>query len=328
MDNIKVSIIIPAYNAEKYVIPCVESVLLQTLSDIEIIFVDDCSKDATGAMLDIVANTYPDKVKVIHCNENHGAGGARNQGIELAKGEYLGFVDVDDVVTKDMYEKLYEVAKSGDYDVVDCGYYDEAADQAILYTSDELTGIMDDEKRSKLIVSGGYICTKIFRRKFWKEQHLQFREKVILEDSEIIAKVFATMKSIGNVKEILYNYRNTAGSSSKEMDTLKYYHSCFEAMKAIHKEVSAVPNYDGIREAVEYEILAMYSYAVIKLLYAAKEKKGLDYLSLLEEIREFRNHNITKGYSNKYVQAKIPSEDINVMERNDDSPEELLKAIM
>lgn len=326
-EDIKISIITPAYNGEKYVVSCVESLLLQTLQEIEIIFVDDASTDATGAMLDMVAQQYPQKVKVIHLPENHGAGGARNIGIEQARGEYIGFVDIDDAVTKDMYEKLYLEAKAGNYDVVDCGYFDEAGDRAIIYTSDELKGKMNGTKREKLIVSGGYICTKIFKREFWLKQKLVFRENVILEDSEIVSKVFATMDSIGNVKEILYYYRNTADSSSKVVDTLKYYNSCFEAMKAIYQEISSLENYEEIRMGVEYELLQMYCYAIIKLLYSASKGEGLDYTRLLGELRSFRLEKITKGYDNPYVKEKIKGQDLEIMKLNDQGPVTLLKAL-
>ena len=156
-----VSIIIPIYNAEKYLAECLGNVVNQTLQNIEIILVNDASTDNSIAVMRECQKQYPDKVVVIDSRENMGAGGARNLGIEAASGEYIGFVDSDDLVDVTMYEKLYAKAKEGCYDVVDCGYYKQAEDMAILHISDELSGVLTDEKR-KLLQAAGILSVKFF----------------------------------------------------------------------------------------------------------------------------------------------------------------------
>ena len=101
----KISIIVPVYNVEKYLEKCVRSILAQTFTDFELILVDDGSPDSSGAMCDQFAE-QDQRVKVIH-KENGGLSDARNAGIEIATGEYLGFVDSDDYIADDMYETLY-----------------------------------------------------------------------------------------------------------------------------------------------------------------------------------------------------------------------------
>lgn len=327
MQEIKVSVIIPVFNAEKQMLPCVESLLIQTLPELELIFVDDCSTDQTGKMLSLIRDYDCDRIKVITCDKNLGAGGARNLGIQVARGEYLGFVDIDDVVTKDMFEKLYFEAKQGDYDVVDCGFYFEAQDLAILYTSDELKGVVNNHQRSELIASGGYLWSKLYKRSFWLENKFEFRPNVILEDSEIIAKIYATMGTIGNVKETLYHYKNTEKSLSKETNTERYYESSFAAMKALYQELAGLKNYEGIREAVEYEILQLYACAIVCVLQSAKRKEALNHFKMLSDLQEFRTKCITEGYQNHYVEMKMAKEDIEFMKLCDKNPKLLLDKI-
>lgn len=119
----KVSIIVPIYNVEKYLDRCMQSLLNQTLKDIEIIMVDDGSPDICPKMCDEYAKR-DERVKVIH-KKNGGLGYARNSGLEIATGEYVAFVDSDDYVELDMYEKLYETAKKHEVDVVYCGFKKE-----------------------------------------------------------------------------------------------------------------------------------------------------------------------------------------------------------
>ena len=113
----KVSIIIPVYNVEPYLKRCLDSVIQQTLSDIEIICINDCSPDNCLAILREYAAKDP-RVKVIDFMENKNAANARNAGLEVATGEYLGFVDPDDCIDLDFYEKLYNAAKSENADIV------------------------------------------------------------------------------------------------------------------------------------------------------------------------------------------------------------------
>ena len=123
MNDIKVSIIVPIYNVEKYLNRCMDSLLNQTLKDIEIIMVDDGSPDKCPEMCDAYAKK-DNRVKVVH-KKNGGLGYARNSGLDVAKGEYVAFVDSDDYVDLNMYEKLYNTAKDNNLDAVFCGFKKE-----------------------------------------------------------------------------------------------------------------------------------------------------------------------------------------------------------
>ena len=112
----KISIIVPIYNVEKYLERCIQSLLNQTLRDIEIIMVDDESPDDCPQLCDIYAS-QDQRIKVIH-KKNEGLGYARNTGLEIASGEYIAFVDSDDYVDINMYEKLYQIAQKNNLDTV------------------------------------------------------------------------------------------------------------------------------------------------------------------------------------------------------------------
>lgn len=116
----KVSIIVPVYNVEKYLERCMNTLLNQTLKDIEIIMVDDGSPDNCPQMCDEYAKKDP-RIKVLH-KKNEGLGFARNSGMEIARGEYIAFVDSDDYVDINMYEILYSNAKKWELDAIFCGY--------------------------------------------------------------------------------------------------------------------------------------------------------------------------------------------------------------
>lgn len=118
----KISIIIPVYNVEKHLSRCIESILKQTFRNIEIILIDDGSSDKCPQICDLYAKRDP-RIKVLH-KENAGAGIARNSGIELATGKFISFVDSDDYIAPNMFEKLYNEIEHKDVDAVFCNYYE------------------------------------------------------------------------------------------------------------------------------------------------------------------------------------------------------------
>ena len=107
----KISIIVPAYNAHNTLARCLETLVHQTLQDIEIIVVNDASTDDTWEIMQEYESKYPDLITIVNCEKNSKAGGARNIGFDMATGEYIGMVDSDDYVATTMYEQLYEKAK-------------------------------------------------------------------------------------------------------------------------------------------------------------------------------------------------------------------------
>ena len=115
-----ISIIVPVYNVENYLGKCVESILNQTFKDFELILVDDGSSDKSGVMCDQYKE-QDKRIKVVH-KENGGLSSARNAGLEVAEGEYIGFIDSDDWIMPDMYQFLYDMAIISNADIAQCGF--------------------------------------------------------------------------------------------------------------------------------------------------------------------------------------------------------------
>ncbi len=117
----KLSVVVAVYNLEEYLPRCLDSLVNQTLEDIEILCVDDGSIDSAPQIIDEYATKYPDKIKVYH-KENGGEFTTRNYGLERARGEYVTFVDTDDYVELNWAEKLYNAAKENNADIAVCGF--------------------------------------------------------------------------------------------------------------------------------------------------------------------------------------------------------------
>ena len=163
----KVSVIFPIYNNEKYLENCIRSVMNQSLKDIELILIDDGSRDSAPAICDRLASEDL-RITVVH-KQNEGSAAGRNQGIDMASGEYVAFVESDDSVAPDMYEKLLKKAKETGADMVACNYHlthehSEAIGQVVRMHYNAQTGPLDEEKYKLLILDSGSLVIKIYKR--------------------------------------------------------------------------------------------------------------------------------------------------------------------
>ncbi|WP_051234145.1 glycosyltransferase family 2 protein [Butyrivibrio sp. NC3005] len=318
-DLIKVSIIIPAYNSEKTISATLDTVVKQTLSDIEIIIINDASTDRTMQIIQRYQTDYSGLIHVIDSKEHKGPGGCRNLGLNAAKGQYIGFVDSDDFINANMYKKLYSRAMEGGFEIVDCAMYDQSLDKIILQASDKLTGVLTDEKRSYLISLGGYLPTKIFHRRLFENPQIRMRENCILEDYEIMAYLYARAHSIGNVKETLYQYNNTFGASTKISNPSEYIRNVSGAMQALYNTLSPLPNYENIRLSVESQISKLYSYGIEVCIFM--EQKGDDiYAPILEKTLCLLHKKLvyTQYEENPFTTMQLSADDIQMLHENDE----------
>ena len=179
---VKVSIIVPVHNSESYLHQCVESLLAQTLPQIEIILVDDCSSDGSPNMIRRYQGMFPGKVRSLYLEHNIRQGGARNRGMAIARGEYIAFVDSDDFVEPDMCRALYEAAKGADL----CGadYYMDFGDKLKNVDTDYGPGRkVTPGRRRHFLGHCGYFWSRIYRREFLLEHDLKFPENTFYEDA-------------------------------------------------------------------------------------------------------------------------------------------------
>ena len=208
-----ISTIVPVYNAEKVLHYCVDSILNQTFKDFELILIDDGSTDNSGALCDEYASKY-DNITVRH-TKNQGVSKARNTGIELAKGEYICFVDSDDYVEKDFLQEMVAKAEEG-FDFVLTAYqwvddYNHNVFKTVIYKEKESYSVVD--KNSLMDLSSLVLLSqpwnKLFKRKIIIENNIRMPEDISLGEDTVF--VYRYLSSIINqrfvvINKLLYNY--------------------------------------------------------------------------------------------------------------------------
>ncbi|MBR1444799.1 MAG: glycosyltransferase [Firmicutes bacterium] len=311
--NIKVSVIVPVYNSEKYLQECLKYLLNQTLEEIEIICINDASTDNSVEILGSAVAQYPNKIKAVTLKENSGPGTARNLGISIAKGEYIGFVDSDDLVKPNMFEIMYKKAIEDKADVVDCGYYNEQMRRNAFTVSDDETGLFESEKRCRLAAKSGYIFSKIIKRTLIVKNEIYFRGKVIYEDIDFLFLVYMYAKNISNVKAILYFYRHNIASSSKKLNLNKVYKDLLGLITAVNERGKTSKRYKDMRIAVEY--ITVYYYILIIenfMLIGFREIKNVR--KYLEEIASvIDKYKVSINYEkNELIKKEISEEQMKL----------------
>jgi glycosyltransferase involved in cell wall biosynthesis len=204
----KISIIVPVFNVENYIHDCIDSILIQTFTDFELILVNDGSMDRSGDICDEYSKKDK-RIKVIH-KENGGQSSARNRGIDLAKGDYIGFVDSDDWIDIIMYKILYEKAIEINADISACNIIEYQKDSSKrLFCHDTIDQFYDRNAAMNEIYLNERLtfspCNKIYKRKLFKG--LRFKEGYILEDMDFSYKIIHQSHKIYYTGQALYNYR-------------------------------------------------------------------------------------------------------------------------
>ena len=218
----KVSIVVPVYNVEKYLRRCLDTLVSQTLEDIEIICVNDGSTDSSLQILEEYAKK--DNRVVIVTQVNGGLSDARNTGLAYVTGEFIGFVDSDDYIEEKFYEKLYNAAKSENAEIACCGIIRENRRKLkeLVKFEDQVVCRDINKKFSMLKVPEHcYVWNKIYKTDKLKELDLKFKKGLIYEDMPFTADVLTQMGDIVCVPEIKYHYWIHKGSIIKNSETDK-----------------------------------------------------------------------------------------------------------
>ena len=313
-----VSVIIPVYNGVKYIDSCLKCVLAQSFENIQIILVNDGSTDESGEILDDYAQKYKN-IETVH-RENGGLGMARNSGMEVAKYEFVGFVDVDDTIKPDMYEKMYAFIKQTGADCVCCDInvvsFNGEEHQVIQpyeqreYKGDEVFPI----KAALLGFSNSNIdglpsaCSKIYRKSIIDENQLLFNKRTHGEDWQFLLEYLATGASIAFLHEVPYNYIH----HSRESLVTKYREDFFDvALNSRLLFERIYPEFDWTssekqKEKKDIPITSILYYR--KYLNKAQLKKKAEYiLRKCKEVRLYDTNESAHIYQNLYT----------AMEKND-----------
>lgn len=209
MNNVKVSVVVPIYNVEKYLPRCIESLLNQTFDDYEILLVNDGSPDNCQAIIEDYSARFPDKIVAL-LKPNGGLSDARNYGLKYAKGEYVSFIDSDDYVDKTFLEKMYNKAVDTHSDIVVCGYYgvDEVKNTSKWFQkgNGERYGRPLNEVPELIHYIAPYAWNKLFKRSLFEDNKIEFPKGLIYEDIPTSYPLIASVDKIAFIDQPLIYY--------------------------------------------------------------------------------------------------------------------------
>lgn len=283
----KISVIVPVYNVEQYLPKCLDSLVNQTIDDYEIILINDGSPDNSQKIIDDYKERYPGIIKSVIV-ENGGQGRARNFGIDMAKGEYIGFADSDDWVDTAMYEKLYNAAKREDADIVTCDAQARSPDGGIeyLYTA---------QYRDPMCVSGS-VWNKLFRRSFVGD--IRFPEGLWYEDFEFVLKLMLRSERVAQVHESLYFYRVSPDSTMRNNNARKNLDiiTIMEHIRVFMEEKGYCEGFDTV----------IINHVLFDAVNRVSRQRSPDKEKVIKELRDYVHLHIPKLTESIGFQREIP----------------------
>ena len=292
--EIKVSVIVHVYNVEKYLEKCLNSIANQTLKEIEILIINDGTKDNSQEIIDKYTKKYKNIKSFI--KENTGLSDTRNYGISKAKGKYIAFVDSDDYIDTTMYEKLYKKAISNNYDIVVCDLYYDYGNKLIQSSSN----VKNDTTNIKEVMINIYptAWNKIYKKELL--ENIKFKKGVWFEDVEFIYRLLPSVKNIGVVSEPLYYYVQRQGQITSKVDKRVY--NCIDNLNGIVKYYKDNQYYEEYYYELEY-IYVRYIYATF--LKTATKYEYKEYLRAIDEAIKNVKKNFPKYKKNPYLRRSI-----------------------
>lgn len=284
----KISIIVPCYNVATLVPRCINSLLNQTigLENLEIILVNDASTDTTLEVLLDYEKQYPNNIIVIDLEENVKQGGARNIGMQYATAEYIGFVDADDWVELNMYERLYIKSLAYDCDIVSCRYTRETNDEIVEAHKEEKDSfvIFDDVNRRKqafMMDFGGGVWSKLYKKSFIFDNEITFPEKLSYEDNYWSALERLYVKRFYLLEESLYHYYINLNSTITTKNALHHLDRIpIELMKIeLYKSKNVFNLY---HDQIEAKFLSLFYVNTLHILFTRFDVLPLETLLFLQ----------------------------------------------
>ena len=330
MDKL-ISIIIPCYNVEKYIDRCFESLLSQTIGfdKLEIIMIDDCSTDRTWDKLTAIEASYPESVMIIHCDENGHQGRARNIGLQYASAPYVGYVDSDDWIEPDMYEKLYQKMTEHNCDIVMCqNWRDTALSGQILAPKptgevDRLLEIDTVEKRKIFIACGsiGYgAWDKLFTREFLVENDIFFPEGLAYEDHFFATLLYFYAKRVYILEERLYHYYVNPASTVLSPNATHHF-NILTVDRLMWAECENRGFLTEYRKEMEYQFLTLCYLAAMKMISLRLTHVPYDFFlelkdETLKRVPDYHSNPYIKDYVTELNQVLLRLLDLPISEQD------------
>ena len=259
----KVSVIVPVYNVERYIAKCLNSLVNQTLKDIEIIIVNDGSTDSSKYVIEQYKEKY-DNIKYYE-KENGGLSDARNYGLQFATGKYIAFLDSDDYVDTNLYKKMYEKAKEEDSDMVECNFY-------WVYEKRNKRDIGQKYKGKKQMFEKARVVAwnKLYKKEILDNAKVEFPKGLRYEDVEFFYKLIPYIERVSFVKEPLIYYVqrkksiiNTQNEKTKDIFTV------LENVIEYYKENNL---YEEYKEVIEFTYARLVLCSSFKRMCKIKDK--------------------------------------------------------
>lgn len=274
MNNPKISVIIPVYNVEQYLRECLDSVVNQTFRDIEIICIDDGSIDNSLAILEEYA-AKDCRFIVIH-QENAGQSTARNKGLDIAKGEYIFFVDSDDTINLSTVEKAYNCASESDSELA--MFYNDSVNLSSIDSPCFVSETTEDllSKTKKAFFQGPGPCKFLWKRSLINRLNLRFIHGIKFEDVPFVLKGALNSNKISVLPEVLYYYRVNENSTTRSYNN----HFCDYAALAYQKALDDIGNLNLTDECLQI----IYRQKLLWIWY------GYFYRTPKELLRQFRKN--------------------------------------
>ena len=310
------SVIVPVYNmAEDGKLDyCINSLVQQTLKSMEIIAVDDASTDNSLEILRKFEEKYPGRVKAIASPENRRQGGARNLGLREAQGRYIGFMDADDWVVEDLYERMVALAESTGADVVGtdmCRVYEHTmvATQREACNLLSQTGVLDHEKRKDYLLHPGPLGTKIYARDIFLGKDFKFPEHMFYEDNATFLEIGMRMKHFEHIPEANVFYYQHNDSTTHSVDNTKC-RDRMEAMRIMLKYAKENGAMEEFRDVVEYQFSNLFYRNTLFSYMQGDIKKDMQFIKKLGEemvatFPDFRQNSYYQQNVNEYEKKLI-----------------------
>lgn len=311
-EDMKLSVIVPVFNmaAENKLCWCMDSLVRQTISDYEIIAVDDCSTDDSLQILKEYERKYPDKVHVIASPENRKQGGAKNLGLSVAKGDWIGFIDADDWVTDDFYERLLKKAEETGADMVGCDYHltpehSMRIGQIVPNNKEEQTGVLDHEKYASLILDGGSLVVKIYKRSMILDYPNRFPEGIFYEDNAISNSWMLRAKCFAYLPEPLYYYYQHDASTVHTI-TRKRCEDRMQAARVMVEEAKQFGFFEEYVKEIESSFTTLFYVNTLFSYMAGVKRKSYRFVKAMG--KEMKN-TFPDFQQNCYYQQRVHEEE-------------------
>lgn len=290
----EITIVVPVYNVEKYVAKCIDSLLAQTFTDLEILLVNDGSTDGSAKICEEYARK-DSRIKVIH-QENQGLSAARNTGIEHASGKFLGFIDSDDYIDEDMYEVLYNQLQENQADISVCGIYNEYADVVRRACPTDEFMVVSQKEAMRLVLEANKISVNAVNKLYKKEifQELRYPVGKLSEDAHVILEILLQAKTIVISTVPKYHYIHRGNS----ITTSPYKSGDLSVIEAYSKNKRIIEKYyPDLLEVAEFRCFFSYFYVLDKMALSKEFKAKNERKEVIKLVR----NNIDKILHNHYV---------------------------